>query len=92
MALTRARARAPGAQPPPRKVYTSEDAVRVKLANTVRGCCGAGAAPQSVLGRVWSLVSGALGQDEPPAARSRMRRSMSSRIAVETEQAQEDED
>ena len=77
---------APHAQIPPPKVYTSDDAVRAKLSASVRNCCSPGA-PQSLFSRLYAFLGGS---SELPNVRH-MRRSMSSRIAVETQQAHDAE-
>ena len=89
-ALTDARATALS-QPPPPKVYTSDDALRRKLSASVRQCCSNGAAGVGVAS-LFSRLTTALGYgdaDTPAAPGSTarpLRRSMSSRIAVEQQQ------
>ena len=79
-------------QPPPPKVYTSDDALRRKLSASVRQCCSNGAAGVGVAASLLSRLSTALGYgkaDAPAAPGSTarpLRRSMSSRIAVEQQQ------
>ena len=73
------------AQIPPHKVYTSDDAVRMKLSSSVRNCCFPGA-PQGLFSRLYAFLGGST---ELPNVH--MRRSMSSRIAVETQQAHDAE-
>jgi len=80
-------------QPPPPKVYTSEDAVRAKVSATVRNCCDA--VPRLGLGAVLaslytSITETLLG---PTSARPpSLRRSMSSRIANEPPPPDEDDE
>jgi hypothetical protein len=101
--LSRARAYTPtchprdaAAQPPPRRVHTSEDAGRLRAggAQASRGCGGCGVPFRGyhslfayVVGFGW--IRDALAG--PPGANAtanlRMRRSMSSRIAIEAQQA-----
>jgi hypothetical protein len=79
------RSASPYAQIPPHKVYTSDDAVRTKLSASVRNCCSPGA-PQGLFSRLYAFLGGST---ELPNVH--MRRSMSSRIAVETQQAHDAE-
>jgi hypothetical protein len=86
-------------QPPPRRVHTSDDAARQQLrAAAPRACGGCGGAPFRGYRSVFTYLVGfgwlldAVGANGPPVDSVRIRRSMSSRIAVDSANPTPDDD